>query len=213
MPALLGPDPTAVRPLDHAPSMVFLRPLVTHPQIEVGEFTYYHDVDDPLGFEKNVLYAFPFIGDRLIIGRFCAIASGATFILNGGNHHTETLSTFPFGVFANGWEPAMPGDWPHKGDIRIGSDVWIGQGAVIMPGVRIGHGAVIAARSVVTTDVPDYAMVGGNPARLIRLRRSPEEITRLLAIAWWDWPIDKVTRHVRALAGQDLEALEQAARD
>lgn len=211
MPAVTGPDPSAVHPLPHAPTMVFLKAVVTHPQIEVGDFTYYHDPDDPLGFEKNVLYAFPFIGDQLVIGKFCAIASGATFLLNGGNHQTETLSTFPFGIFGGGWEAALPETWPHKGDIVVGSDVWIGQGAVLMPGVRVGHGAVIAARSVVTSDVPPYAIVGGNPARIIRLRRPESEIARLLALAWWDWPVERISRHVRAIAGFDLDALERAA--
>lgn len=211
MPAVTGPDPSTVHPLPHAPTMVFLKAVVTHPQIEVGDFTYYHDPDDPLGFEKNVLYAFPFIGDRLVIGKFCAIASGATFLLNGGNHHTETLSTFPFGIFGGGWEQALPETWPHRGDVVVGSDVWIGQGAVLMPGVTVGHGAVIAARSVVTADVPPYAIVGGNPARVIRLRRPEAEIERLLALAWWDWPIERISRHVRAIAGFDLAALEAAA--
>lgn len=191
--------------------MVFLKPVVSHPQIEVGEFTYYHDDEDPLGFEKNVLYAFPFIGDRLVIGKFCAIASGATFMLNGGNHHTETLSSFPFGIFGQGWEAALPDHWPNKGDLVVGHDVWIGQGAVLTPGVKIGSGAVIAARSVVTADVPPYAIVGGNPARVIRMRRSAEEIERLLALAWWDWPVEKITRLAPLIAAGDLAALEAAA--
>ena len=191
--------------------MVFLKPVVSNPQIEIGEFTYYHDDHDPEGFEKNVLYAFPFIGDRLVIGKFCAIASGATFVLNGGNHHTETLSSFPFGIFGQGWETALPDHWPNKGDLVVGHDVWIGQGAVLTPGVKIGSGAVIAARSVVTSDVPPYAIVGGNPARVIRMRRSEAEIERLLALAWWDWPIEKITRLAPLIAGRDLDALEAEA--
>jgi len=206
-----GPDPSARFPIPAAPTMVFLKPVVSHPQIEVGEFTYYHDDEDPLGFEKNVLYAFPFIGDRLLIGKFCAIASGATFMLNGGNHHTETLSSFPFGIFGQGWEAALPDHWPNKGDLVVGHDVWIGQGAVLTPGVKIGSGAVIAARSVVTADVPPYAIVGGNPARVIRMRRSAEEIERLLALAWWDWPVEKITRLAPLIAAGDLAALEAAA--
>jgi virginiamycin A acetyltransferase len=204
-----GPDPSARFPIAAAPTMVFLKPVVSNPQIEIGEFTYYHDDHDPEGFEKNVLYAFPFIGDRLVIGKFCAIASGATFMLNGGNHHTETLSSFPFGIFGQGWETALPDHWPNKGDLVVGHDVWIGQGAVLTPGVKIGSGAVIAARSVVTSDVPPYAIVGGNPARVIRMRRSEAEIERLLALAWWDWPITKITRLAPLIAAGDLAALEQ----
>lgn len=206
-----GPDPSARFPIPAAATMVFLKPVVSHPQIEVGEFTYYHDDEDPLGFEKNVLYAFPFVGDRLVIGKFCAIASGATFMLNGGNHHTETLSSFPFGIFGQGWEGALPDHWPNKGDLVVGHDVWIGQGAVLTPGVKVGSGAVIAARSVVTSDVPPYAIVGGNPARVIRMRRPAEEIERLLALAWWDWPVEKITRLAPLIAAGDLAALEAAA--
>jgi virginiamycin A acetyltransferase len=190
--------------------MVFLKNVVTNPQIEIGDYTYYHDFDDPLGFERNVCYAFPFIGDRLVIGRFCSIASGATFILNGGNHLTETVSSYPFAIFGSGWEDAMPERWPHRVDTIIGNDVWIGFEATLMPGVQVGHGAVIAAKSVVASDVPPYAVVGGNPARVIRFRHSEADIARLLELCWWNWPIETITRHARVIATGSVDDLERA---
>lgn len=206
-----GPDPATRYPLSSERSMVFLKSVVTNPQIEVGDYTYYHDFDDPTGFEGNVRYLFPFIGDRLVIGRFCAIASGATFIMNGGNHRTDGIATYPFGIFGQGWESAMPESWPARGDLVVGHDVWIGYQATLMAGVTVGHGAVIGAMSVVTADVPPYAVVAGNPARVIRHRQPPDAVERLLKIAWWDWPIERITRHVRLIASGDVEALETAA--
>ena len=208
-----GPDPAACYPLQGERSMVFLKNVVTNPQIEVGDHTYYHDTDDPTGFERNVHYLFPFIGDRLVIGRFCAIAHGATFIMNGGHHRTDGIATYPFGIFGQGWEAAMPESWPGKGDLVVGHDVWIGYRATLMAGVTVGHGAVVGAMSVVTADVPPYAVVAGNPARAIRHRQPPEAVERLLNVAWWDWPIERITRHVRVIASGDVDALEAAAGD
>jgi virginiamycin A acetyltransferase len=206
-----GPDPLARHPIPSQPSIVFLKNVVTNPQIEVGDYTYYHSFDDPLSFEQNVRYAFPFIGDKLVIGRFCAIASGATFMLNGGNHLTESVSTYPFAIFGAGWESAMPKAWPNRGDIIVGNDVWIGFDAMLMPGVTIGDGAVIAAKSVVTADVPPYATVGGNPARVIRFRHSEMDIVQLLRIRWWDWPIERITANLRTIAMGSVEDLVKAA--
>ena len=130
---------------------------------------------------------FPFIGDKLVIGRFCAIARGVTFIMNGANHRMSGISTYPFQIFGNGWEKVMPqaGDLPWKGDTVIGNDVWIGYDALIMPGVHIGNGAIVSTRSVVVSDVPPYAIVGGNPARVIRQRFDPASAGRLESLAWW----------------------------
>src|SRR6476660_7366098 len=128
---------------------------------------------------------FPFIGDKLVIGRFCAIARGVTFIMNGANHRMSGISTYPFQIFGNGWERVMPqpGDLPFKGDTVIGNDVWIGYESVVMPGVRIGHGAIVASKAVVVSEVPPYAVVGGNPARILKTRFSDETIQALLEIA------------------------------
>lgn len=188
----------------------FLKNFITRPNIEVGDFTYY---DDPQGverFEENVLYHFDFIGDRLIIGRFCSIAADTRFIMNGGNHATDWFTTFPFPVFGNGWEEATPEAWPYRGDTEVGHDVWIGYGATIMPGVRIGNGAIVATRSVVTTDVEPFAIVGGNPAGLIRHRFDVATREALSEIAWWDWDAEKITRNVSAICSGDLEALRTA---
>jgi virginiamycin A acetyltransferase len=206
----VGPDPLKAHPVPGQPSIVYLKGLVANPQIEVGDYTYYHSFEDPLGFERNVLYAFPFVGDRLVIGRFCSIASGATFVLNGGNHLTETVSSYPFAIFGSGWEHAMPEAWPNRGDIVVGHDVWIGFGATLMPGVTVGDGAVIAARSVVASDVPPYAVVAGNPARVVRLRHPEADVARLLQVRWWDWPVERITRHARVLATGSVADLEAA---
>jgi len=205
-----GPDPDLRHPLTAAPRLGFLKNFITRSTIEVGDYSYY---DDPRGverFEENVLYHFDFIGDRLVIGRFCAIAAETRFIMNGGNHATRGFSTFPFSVFGNGWEAAEPENWPYRGDTVVGNDVWIGYGATIMPGVQIGDGAIIASASVVTRDVEPFAIVGGNPAEVIRYRFDAEIREALLDIAWWDWDAEKITRNLRAIAGGDLQALRDA---
>jgi virginiamycin A acetyltransferase len=213
---LNGPDPDQIYPLEHYQNMVFLKNIITRPNIEVGRFTYYDDITDPYNFEKNVLYHFTFIGDKLIIGNFCAIASGVKFMMNGANHETTPMSSFPFGIFGHGWETVNEGadltaKYPNKGDTVIGNDVWIGHQAVIMPGVHVGNGAIIAANAVVTRHVPDYAIVGGNPAQIIRMRYDADAVQRLNKIAWWNWNIESITRHVRVINSNDLDALEQIA--
>jgi virginiamycin A acetyltransferase len=202
-----GPSPAVRHPISGVQRTGFLKHFVTRPNIEVGDYTYYDDPEGMEQFEKNVLYHFDFVGDRLVIGRFCSIAAETRFIMNGGNHATDWFSTFPFPVFGEGWEVAMPEAWPNRGDTVVGHDVWIGWGATIMPGVRIGDGAIIATASVVTRDVPPFAIVGGNPARLIRYRFDEETRQALEEIAWWNWDAEKVTRNVRAICSGDLESL------
>lgn len=207
-----GPDPNTLYPLEGYRRLCFLKNLIDHPQIEVGEYTYYDDFENVDNFLKNVRYLFDFSGDKLIIGKFCMIASDAEFIMNGANHLSNAVSSYPFAVFGNGWENAMEGkEYPHKGDTIIGNDVWIGYKATLMPGVTVGDGAIIAGKAVVTKDAPPYAMVGGNPAKVIRYRFSPSEIERLLELRWWDWPADKITRCAHLLTGNDLDALERMA--
>jgi virginiamycin A acetyltransferase len=191
------------------PQICFIRNTVSNPNIVIGEYTYYDDPDDSEDFERNVLYLFPFIGDRLIIGRFCALARGIKFIMNGANHKIDGFSTYPFQIFGNGWEriSQIVDNLPHKGDTVIGNDVWIGYEAVIMPGVQIGHGAIVAAKSVLTSDVPPYTIVGGNPAKAVRPRFSDEIIKVLLEVAWWDWPIEKITRNLEKIISADINAL------
>lgn len=207
---LNGPSPNTKHPINGVTRTGFLKPFVTRPNIIVGDFTYYDDPKGPEQFQLNVLYHFDFIGDLLIIGRFCSIAAEVRFIMNGGNHPTDWLTTYPFPIFGSGWEAATPERWPMKGDTIVGNDVWIGYGAIIMPGVTIGNGAIIATGSVVTKDVPAFAIVGGNPAEVIRYRFDKETVRRLEQICWWDWDVEKVTRNVRAICSADISLLEIA---
>ncbi len=211
---MYGPSPDTKHPMEGFPQVCFIRNTVRNPNIIVGEYTYYDDPENSDDFERNVLYHFPFIGDRLIIGKFCAIARGVRFIMNGANHALSGISTYPFYIFGNGWEGAepAPADLPYKGDTVVGNDVWIGYEALIMPGVRIGNGAIVSARSVVVRDVPAYTIVGGNPAQPIRTRFAPEVIARLEAIAWWDWPVEKITANLARITAADVDALD-AVRD
>ncbi|MHA6287077.1 CatB-related O-acetyltransferase [Maricaulis sp. CAU 1757] len=216
MPAESAPhpalDPMTRHPMPAAPSMAYLKPLVAgHPKIEAGDYTYIHSFDDPASFaETQLKYAFDFIDDRLVIGKFCSIAHGATFVLNGGNHFADRLSSYPFSIFG-AWGEPDPGAWPNKGGINVGNDVWIGWDATILPGVTIGDGAIIAAKAVVASDVEPYTIVGGNPAREIR-RRLPDDVARRLrALAWWDWPIDAIAAASDALMKADVDAIEALA--
>ncbi|KGT92712.1 Vat family streptogramin A O-acetyltransferase [Enterobacter cancerogenus] len=204
-----GPDPSNTHPMEGFPQVCFIKNTIKNPNIIVGDFTYYDDPEDSENFERNVLYHFPFIGDKLIIGKFCAIAKGVQFIMNGANHKLSGFSTFPFYIFGNGWENAMPqaGDLPYKGDTVIGNDVWIGFDALIMPGVKIGNGAIISSRSVVTSDVPAYTIVGGNPAKIIKKRFPEETIATLEKLAWWNWPVEKITKNITAIMSNDIEKL------
>ncbi|MER6389356.1 CatB-related O-acetyltransferase [Streptomyces sp. NPDC059382] len=206
------PDPSVLHPVAGQPRVVSLRPLVTSPLIEVGDYSYYDDPDDATAFEtRNVLHHYG--PERLVIGRFCALGTGVRFIMNGANHRMDGPSTFPFPIMGGDWADHFDllTDLPGRGDTVVGNDVWFGHGAMVMPGVRIGHGAVIASGAVVVDDVPDYGIVGGNPARLIRTRYEPADIARLLAVAWWDWPVEHLTRHVRTVMSGSVDALEEAA--
>ena len=207
--AMPGPSPDDPHPLAGFPQVCFIKNTVKNPAIIVGDYTYYDDPENAEDFERNVLYLFDFIGDRLVIGKFCAIARGVRFIMNGANHKLSGISTYPFFIFGNGWESAAPkpGELPFKGDTVIGNDVWLGYEALIMPGVTIGNGAIIAARSVVADDVPAYAVVGGNPARVLKMRFDAPTIAALQEIAWWEWPVEKISRAPPFITGGDVEAL------
>ena len=206
---MYGANPNNKEPMKGFPQVGYLKNFISNENIIVGDYTYY---DDPQGverFEQNVLYHFPFIGDKLIIGKFCAIAKDVKFIMNGANHSMDGFSTYPFYIFGNGWEKVMPkeGELPYKGDTQISNDVWIGYEATIMAGVKVGNGAIIASKSVVTSDVPDYAVVGGNPAKVIKMRFDDETVKELVDIAWWDWSAEKITENLEVIVGADLSVL------
>jgi len=207
---MTAPDKDKAFPIDNYGKLCFLKNIVKNSKIIVGDYTYYDDNENVENFEKNVKYLFEFNNDKLIIGKFCMIASGVTFIMNGANHLTDAISTYPFDIFGNGWEHAMEGKaYPQKGDITVGNDVWIGYNATIMAGVTIGDGAIIATNSMVVKDVEPYSIVGGNPAKEIKKRFSDKETKRLLELKWWDWDIEKITRNVQNLTGLDLDMLER----
>jgi virginiamycin A acetyltransferase len=188
----------------------FIRNVITKPNIIAGEYSYYDSANGE-SFEDRVLYHYEILGDRLIIGKFCSIGPGVTFIMNGANHRMDG-STYPFNIFGNGWEAYTPAldQLPFKGDTIVGNDVWIGMEATIMPGVTIGDGAIVAAKSVVTKDVEPYMVVGGNPARKIKQRFSDHIIEELLRIRWWDWDIETIHRHIGAIVNGDVEALRRS---
>jgi virginiamycin A acetyltransferase len=204
-----GPDPKDKHPMKGFPQICFIKNTVSNPNIIIGDYTYYDDPEDSENFERNVLYHYPFTGDKLIIGKFCALAKGVKFIMNGANHKMSGFSSYPFEIFGNGWEKVMPQphEYPFKGDTVVGNDVWIGYESLIMPGVKIGDGAIVAAKSVVTSNVPPYAIVGGNPAKLIKYRFSSDVINALLDISWWDWNIEKISRNLDKIVSADLDAL------
>ena len=180
---------------------VYLNAVVKDPSIIVGDYTIYNDfVSDPLLFEQNnVLYHYPINHERLVIGKFCSIACGVKFLFNSANHTLESLSSYTFPLFYEDWgleKSNVATAWDNKGDIVIGNDVWIGYEAVIMAGVHIGNGAIIAARAVVTKDVPAYTIVGGVPARPIRKRFDEDTIHKLEALQWWNWPTEKIRQYL-----------------
>ncbi|MCK8143426.1 CatB-related O-acetyltransferase [Flavobacterium sp. I-SCBP12n] len=196
-------------PLENYERLCFLKNVIKNPNIIVGDFTYYDDFENVENFEKNVKYHFDFIGDKLIIGKFCMIASDVKFIMNGANHLSKSISSFPFAIFGGNWKNAMDGKtYPNKGNTEIGNDVWIGFNTTIMPGIKIGDGAIIASNSTVTKNVEPYSIVGGNPAKEIKKRFNKEQIEKLLKIAWWNWEIEKITENLQNLTGENIDDLK-----
>ena len=203
-----SPDKDQKFPLANYERLCFLKNVIQNPNIIVGDYTYYDDFENVENFEKNIKYHFDFIGDKLIIGKFCMIASDVTFIMNGANHLTNSITSYPFAIFGHDWSDAMEGkSYPTKGDTIIGNDVWIGYNSTIMPGVKIGDGAIIATNSTVTKDVEPYTVVGGNPAKEIKKRFTENEINKLLKIRWWNWSIEKITKNVKKLTDNNIDDL------
>lgn len=206
------PNPNDVYPNEYKTSC-YIKNVITAPNIYIGEYTYYDDPVDPAGFEKNnVLFNWPEFGDKLIIGKFCSIACGTQFIMGSANHRITSVSTYPFNVFGGIWKEKTPPhlqQLPYKGDIVIGNDVWIGRQSVIMPGVKIGDGAIIAAHSVVTKDVFAYTVVGGNPARFIKKRFDDEMIELLEQLKWWDREQEALVELLPLLCNENLDEVKK----
>lgn len=203
------PDPSVVHPIPGYDKEIYVKPTVSNPQITVGDFTYIADAD----FESHVTHLYPWNGDRLIIGKFCQIAAGVEFVMNGANHQMNAVSTFPFYTL-EGWDMTPPAlsDLPLKGDTVIGNDVWIGQNATILPGVHIGDGAIIGADCVVGHDVEPYTIVVGNPARVLRRRFDDELISLMLEWKWWDMTVGEINEVIPILTSGDLEAVRAEIR-
>ena len=199
------PDPSVIQPIANVEALTFVKPAVKNPNIIVGDFTYFADKD----FEQHVTHHYDFIGDKLIIGKFCQIAAGVEFVMNGANHQMNAATTYPFYIFGT-WEQPAPAqsDLPLKGDTVIGNDVWIGQNVTILPGVHIGDGAIIGACAVVASDVAPYTIVAGNPAKLIRKRFDDELTALLLKFKWWDKPIDEINSLIPILTSGDLKKVK-----
>ena len=198
----MNPDPMLIHPVPGADYMTHVKPTITRPNIIVGDFTYYSGTD----FESRVTHHYEFLGDRLIIGKFCQIAAGVEFVMNGANHQMSAVSTYPFYIMT-GWEMSPPplDALLLKGDTVVGNDVWIGQNATILPGVHIGDGAIIGLNSVVASDIPAYAVAAGNPARVVRMRFDGELIALMQRLRWWDRPIDEIQQLIPVLTCPDLE--------
>ena len=205
-----GPNKNEKFPNKNVPSVCFIKNVITRPNIQVGDYTYYDDKNGADKFEEHVTHHYEFLGDKLIIGKFCQIASGITIIMNGANHRMNSVTTYPFNIMGNGWEKVTPSldELPFKGDTVIGNDVWIGQNVTILPGVHIGDGAIIGANSVVTKDIPAYHIAGGNPSKIIRKRFDDELINYLEQIKWWDWEEKKIFDNLEILCSNDLEKIK-----
>ena len=206
----MGPNPNAIFPNPKIPSLCFIKNVIKNPNIIVGEYTYYDDIDGAENFESHVTHHYDFIGDKLIIGKFCAIAKGIEFIMSGANHRIDSITTYPFNIMGNGWEKSAPSlsDLKLKGDTIIGNDVWIGQNVTILPAVHIGDGAIIGANSVVAKDIPPYSVAAGNPCEVKRKRFDEDLIEYLLKIKWWNWDTEKIFKNMEALCSGDLSKIK-----
>ena len=209
----MGPDPASIHPNEDIKQVVFVKNVVSRPNIVVGEYTYYDDADGAENFEDHVTHHYEFLGDKLVIGKFCAIAKGIEFVMNGANHRMGGVTTYPFNLMGGGWEKCTPGvdDLPFKGDTVVGNDVWIGQNVTVMPGVHIGDGAIVGANSVVAKDVPAYCIAVGNPCRVVRKRFDDETVAFLLDLKWWDWDAEKIFQNMELLCNGDIGRLKLLA--
>ena len=207
----MGPNKKAIHPNPNIPSLCFIKNIIKNPNIIVGDYTYYDDYEtNGEDFEKHVTHFYPFIGDKLIIGKFVSIAKGIKFIMNGANHRMNGITTYPFNILESGWEKVTPKleDLPLKGDTMIGNDVWIGENVTILPGVHIGDGSIIGADSVVGKNIEPYSICVGNPVRVIKKRFDEETINKLLSLQWWNWDEDRIFNNLEALVNGDLNNIK-----
>ncbi|QIK61448.1 Vat family streptogramin A O-acetyltransferase [Dysgonomonas sp. HDW5A] len=204
-----GPNPQSIYPNEKIKQVCFIKNVIKNPNIIVGDYTYYDDKDGAESFEDHVTHHYDFIGDKLIIGKFCAIGRGVEFIMNGANHQMNAITTYPFNIMGKGWDKLLMSldNLPIKGDTIVGNDVWFGQNVTVMPGVEIGNGAIIAANSVVAKNIPAYHIVGGNPAKIIRKRFDDELINYLQQLEWWNWSPEKITKNLDVLLNPDLDKI------
>lgn len=204
------PDPNVVHPIRGYDEEIYIKPTLRNPNIIVGDFTYIADSE----FESHVTHHYEWLGDKLIIGKFCQIAAGVEFVMNGANHQMNAVSTFPFYTLA-GWDMNPPdvSCLSIKGDTIIGNDVWIGQNAVILPGVHIGDGAIIGANSIVGSNVEPYTVVVGNPAKIVRKRFDDELILLLLKLEWWNKSIEEINEMIPMLTCSDFEKVKREIRN
>lgn len=213
---MIIPNPNKTFPNAYG-TTVFLKNVIKASNISVGDYTYYDSADHPEDFEKtNILYNWPEFGDKLIIGKFCQFGSSVKFIMGPANHRISSISTYPFNVFGGTWSENTPphlSQLPFKGDTVVGNDVWIGRESVIMPGVKIGDGAIIAAHSVVTKDIEPYSIVGGNPSKLIRKRFDDELISLLLKTQWWNFEPAELADFLPTLCNPDLERVRSVLKE
>lgn len=207
----MGPNPDSLYPNEEIKRVCFIKNAVKNPHIIIGDYTYYDDPNGAERFEEHVTHFYDFIGDRLIIGKFCAIGQGVEFIMNGANHRMNSVTTYPFNIMGHGWETAVPEmeDLPLKGDTVVGNDVWIGQNVTVLPGVRIGDGAVIGADSTVARDIPPYTVAAGNPCKVVKNRFDADLTAYLLDLQWWNWPEEKIFRNLDRLCSGDPAAIRE----
>ena len=201
-----NPDSNVIHPIAGYDKEIYVKPTIKNPNIIVGDFTYIADSE----FENHVTNYYPWSRDKLIIGKFCQIAAGVEFVMNDANHQMNAVTTFPFYTL-EGWEMDVPdpSEMPFKGDTVIGNDVWIGQNAVILPGVHLGDGVIIGANSVVGSNVAPYTIVVGNPAKALRKRFDDELIDLMLQFKWWDKSVEEINTLIPILTCSDLDKVKR----
>ena len=207
----MRPNPNDKHPNLNLPIITYIKNAIDNPNIIAGDYSYYYGEDENDEFKNHITHHYDFIGDKLIIGKFCSIAKGVEFIMNGANHRMNCISTYPFYIMGGDWGSALKphsDELPLKGDTVIGNDVWIGQNVTILPGVHIGDGAIIGANSVVAKDIPAYAIAVGNPCSVKKMRFSDHEIEILEEVKWWDWDIEKIEANHKIIDSNDIEALK-----